>query len=563
MKRLLAFAVFYWITAGFILPVFAEDLPAQGDADKFLKQQQQQRLEQERLRPPAQLQPTLPEAGDQPVEESPCFHISTLHIIGNTQLSETLLSSLRKNFTGRCLGVKSINNLLATINRAYIRAGFITSRAYLPRQDLKSGTLNVEILEGTVEDIAQNKKASRQDRWQLFFAMPQQKNELLELRSLEQGLDQINRLSSSRASLKLWPGSVPGATIVEIDNSRQDQTRIYAGWDNQGQTTTGETRSRLGIERDNGIGIGDAWSLYYIGSRNSNALALNLSVPWRFWIFNYSEAYSEYLSLVTPVAELFGRSHTQTLEADRVLSRDQRINRHAKFRLSHHEADRYVAGVRLQPQALTVVATGVSQTWRGQSTFLAGEINAARGISDWGGMQDRYSGDLYPHAQFNKLQWQASWFQALTPRWQYRAKIAGQVSDASLYSSEQISVGDAATVRGYEESPVSGDSGTYWQNELHFGFLPLDPLPDTAPTVEKWLHEAKSQLKYSTFYGFFDVSKTHSRANEESTRLSGAGLGYRFGGRIISFDVSAAHALDPQENARRSAVYASVNLKLN
>ena len=101
---------------------------------------------------------------------------------------------LLKPYIGQCLGVTQINELLKVITNHYIEKGLITSRAYLPQQDLSGGHLTVLVVEGKLEGLKSAEGSQLSDR-ELAMAFPGRTGELVNLREIEQMVDQLNRLA--------------------------------------------------------------------------------------------------------------------------------------------------------------------------------------------------------------------------------------------------------------------------------------------------------------------------------------------------------------------------------
>src|SRR3546814_8677404 len=112
--------------------------------------------------------------------------------------SDVCSSDLVAPYLGRCVTVDDIERLLGEVTKAYIDRGYATTRAYLPEQDLSSGRLRIEVVEGRISRI-------EVDGSGVFvpgaFLYPD--GDRLNLRRLEQGLDQINRLRSEEHTSEL------------------------------------------------------------------------------------------------------------------------------------------------------------------------------------------------------------------------------------------------------------------------------------------------------------------------------------------------------------------------
>lgn len=77
--------------------------------------------------------------------------------------------------------------------------GYITTRVLLPSQDLSSGILHFELVPGTVSAVRFADPASRGT---LRTAFPGRPGDVLNLRDLEQGLEQLRRVSNQNADMQ-------------------------------------------------------------------------------------------------------------------------------------------------------------------------------------------------------------------------------------------------------------------------------------------------------------------------------------------------------------------------
>ncbi|MFL6717125.1 MAG: POTRA domain-containing protein, partial [Burkholderiaceae bacterium] len=196
----------------FCLPGHAQS-PADAAARQadVLQRQNQQRLQRDidAARPPepapggadtAAIAPAPASAG---TADAGCRDIRRIVISGATQLSPSAQQQLVEGHAGRCIGVADIEKILAAITRHYLEKGLVTTRAYLPSQDLSSGVLGIRVVEGVVDNILLDEGARRSVNPANVFPSP---GALFNLRDFEQGIDQLNRLESNRAQLDILPG---------------------------------------------------------------------------------------------------------------------------------------------------------------------------------------------------------------------------------------------------------------------------------------------------------------------------------------------------------------------
>ncbi|MEH6578316.1 MAG: POTRA domain-containing protein [Amphritea sp.] len=91
-------------------------------------------------------------------------------------------------------------------------------RVYIPKQNLNSGTAIIKIVEGYVESIRFENDAE-QPRLELRSTFPGMLNKPFNFRDLEQGMEQLDRLQSNGATVRLLPGKDVRATVVVFDNA--------------------------------------------------------------------------------------------------------------------------------------------------------------------------------------------------------------------------------------------------------------------------------------------------------------------------------------------------------
>ncbi|NSY71838.1 ShlB/FhaC/HecB family hemolysin secretion/activation protein, partial [Agrobacterium tumefaciens] len=168
---------------------------AQSPADDFSRRQEQQKQLQ-RLENLKQVTPANAISGaaraprGDAKSAGPCFDISRVEIEGATRLSAIDLGKVTRRYDSRCIGVADITTLLKAITDLYLDKGFVTSRAYVPPQDI-AGTrlLRLVVVEGTISDIYLNgHPVARNGAFATAF--PGVKGEVANIRDIEQGLDQ-------------------------------------------------------------------------------------------------------------------------------------------------------------------------------------------------------------------------------------------------------------------------------------------------------------------------------------------------------------------------------------
>lgn len=551
------------------VPVLAQ-VPPEDPAQRLLREQRQREREREATQPPAQIESRVDIAPETPVEAiaetSATFEIRRIEVRGNTVLTDGEVTAITTPFVGHALGTNRINLLLRRFTEAFVTRGYITTRAYLGEQNLASGVLVVTVVAGRVESFRLNGKSPAAwfgtvgggwitdagTTWQ--FPEP---GDTLRLPDLEQGVDQINRLRRNRAEMQILPGQTPGGSIVALNNTPGDRFRFNAGVDNYGSRVTGITRTRLGVDADNALGLQESLSASYVGTTDTNAAVASAAVPFGYNTFSYTASLSEYQNTIGDSALLYGRSLGHTFGWNRVLTRSQRGRQAVDLTLTWRKSEREINNLELDPQRLTVLRAAWSGLWRfaanGQQGYATAEAGYSRGLNAFHATHD--PSDIRAdeaHAQFNKLDGNVT-MQLPLPRvfdralLVWRAQLVGQWTNVALFGSEQIYAGGMSTVRGFREGVISGDRGAYLRNEFAWADVPVR----FGVRMEPYLFVDGGQTQYVATHRWQAVAGAGA-----GVRLSAQWAGQTFTSELL---VGAPLAQPAVLGPRRGIVLATLN----
>ncbi|MDU4250648.1 ShlB/FhaC/HecB family hemolysin secretion/activation protein [Pseudomonas sp.] len=544
---------------------FAAPLPTPGDND--LQRQRQEQLLREQRQRLEELQ-QLP--GKAPGEERPttapdtrCFTIRSIRLEGAEHLDVRSREALLAPYRDKCLGVNQLNGLLKDITDHYLSRGFVTTRAYLPQQDLSSGELKIIVVEGRFEGFDQSALASPRE---LAMTFPGRTGEVLNLRDLEQLVDQINRLPSRQAQMELVPGKEVGGSRVQLKGERSKPWRVSASRDNNGDSTSGEQQAGVGLDWDSPLGLADQFGLRYGQDvvsdhwKHSDNQSLWYSVPYGWWTFNYSYSRNYYRTRNEDAGFAFkydGDNETHQLGAERVLHRDDVSKTGVNFGLSHQRTRNYIDDTLLDVSSthLSEFRLGFNHGRRVGSAFVNADIGWQRGIGAFGAQDDEHGAPHgTPTARYNKYSLTLSYLQPFKlweQAFSFESLATGQHSEDLLYSPQRISLGGLSSIRGFKDQTLSGDSGYYWRNQLRWRravtWEPLLP----------WVQE------YGVAYAYDFGAIEHGRYNPGlSGRMSGHGVEFSARGQYAAASVTLARSLERPDiiERREHPVYFRVDL---
>ncbi|MDR2685356.1 MAG: hypothetical protein LBB23_01120 [Rickettsiales bacterium] len=221
-----------------------------------------------------------------PATPGRCVEIKTIIFGGNTILSNRQVRRITRQYENRCLQVEEINALLNEITNKYIDKGYATSRAYMemPQKRLREGILDIYLIEGTINNI------EGLDLSEQITAFPLLTGTILNIRDIEQGLDQINRLGSNKATMDIKAAPGGASSNIEIKNAPLGRSNIGATIDNFGMDSTGQWRSGIRFSEDDLLGLNDQINISLshsivpdFGNRLTRSATLGLSVPMGYW----------------------------------------------------------------------------------------------------------------------------------------------------------------------------------------------------------------------------------------------------------------------------------------
>ncbi|PYC29285.1 ShlB family hemolysin secretion/activation protein [Aquipseudomonas alcaligenes] len=543
MRQQLFASVFVCLSI-FCSPSFAQEL-LPGERD-LIRDRQQRLLDEQRkrLEELQQLPGQQEEQSQAPAEDERCFEIKGIRLQGASLLSETEKHDLLKPFVNRCLGTGQLNELLKAVTQRYVDRGYVTSRAYLPQQDLSDGELDVLVIEGRLEGLDSSAIASERE---LAMSFPGKLGEPLNLRELEQLVDQLNRLPSRPAQLELVPGTEVGGSRVQLKGEPSKPWHASVSRHNDGDVSTGEQQWGIGLDWDSPLGLADQLSLrggldaVSDEFRHSDNQSLYYSLPYGWWTFSYSYSQSYYRNQTEGsgfVFEMDGESRTHALRAERLLHRDSLSKTSVNFGLSHLRTRNYIdsALIDVSSQRLSETQLGFNHGRRIGSAFVNADIGWQQGV---GALDAQSEGDPLPGepvARYNKYSLTLSYlqpFQLWGESFSFDSLANGQWSEDVLYSPQRISIGGLASVRGFKEQSLSGDSGGYWRNQLRW------TRPVTWAPLQPYLQQ------YGVAFAY-DLGVIHGeRYNPElKGRLSGNAFEFSARGQHLAASVTLARSLE-------------------
>lgn len=459
-------------------------------ADRNTIQQQQQQLLDENQRQREELErsivlPPAAKPGAASPPQGPCFNISRIDVTGATLLSSSAKHRLTAPWLNQCLDLPRLNQLTNSVSDWYISRGYITSRAFLTEQDLSGGVLHLAVLEGKLQQIRLEGVPART----LSMTFPGLEGEILNLRDIEQGMEQLNRVRQTPVEIEILPGDRQGYSVVNLTASPEFPLSGSLSFDNSGQKSTGTGQLNGALYGNNLLGLADKWfisggrSSDFSNSHDAQNFAAGVSVPYGYGLLDYSYSWSSYLSTIDNNGYLWrstGDTETHRLNGSWVLYRNGDIKTGMTAGITHRINHNYLDDVLLATSSrkLSSVSLGINHTQKMASGVATLNPTFTQGVPWLGAEDDNDKHGDVPKAEFRKWSINGSFQRPVADKLWWLTSVYFQWSPDRLYGSERLTLGGEASVRGYKEQYISGDNGGYWRNELNYSLFTLPWLGD-------------------------------------------------------------------------------------
>jgi len=535
-----------------------------------MERREQERIDQRRQAlelAPSELKTPAPSAdlAELPAE-SPCFVIKTIKLSGKRADRFAGITAKLDKAIGRCVGVKGLAMIASALDQALVERGYVTSRVSLPAQNLRDGELEIVLQPGLIgairiEDAPQ---ASAWGTWR--NAMPSASGELLNIRDIEQGLEQMKRLTRQQVATRIEPGALPDTSTVVIERRQADLLgRLHGGvsLDNGGSKALGRGNAALNAAMDNPAGWNDLVNLSLSSNlsqptkeHRSQSAALFYSIPYGYHLFSVfasSSRFGQYVQGTTTRFLSSGSSQSVEGKWGYTAWRTASTKTGASLSLSSRRSRSFLDDVELvvQRRRVTNIEAALTHKQLYAKATLDIELAHRRGVG-WNGAQEDLpfatAGGATVRPRITTLSAEFSLpFRWLATDLRYDSRLRLQTTPDMTLSIDQFAIGSRGSVRGFDgDTVLQAERGFYWRNELAAGSAWGQALG------VQWLP-----------YAALDLGAVSGPSAEFLTgrRLAGAALGLRAAYKTFNADLALAFPILQPANFPRtgSNIYLSVS----
>ena len=410
------------------------------------------------------------------------FYIKQIQLDGVPK-ELSFLNKIARKHEQKHVTVSDITNIRNAFQRKLLDKGYVTSQVYIPEQNLNAGTLQFMVMPGRVEDIRYS-DSSAHGPWRTAF--PVRPGDILNIRDVEQGLEQMKRVSSQSVTMKLLPGTSVGTSIIELSIKQDKPVHGSISFDNSGLESTGVYQGSFTSSFDQVFRANDTFIMSLSGDlsgsgsiKGTRAASLNYVIPHGKDTFSLSFSKSRYHQTIqsNPYDFIYsGKSTTMKAKWNHVWSRTQREKRAFDISISTRHNHRFINDMEIPVQALrtTSMEFGVSnRKYIGNATLYTrlgfqwgiGALGAQpehKASVAMGGPTSRY------HMWLVDVDYRKPFIMGHRPA-SFTSSFHGQWVQGGkrLYSVDTINIGNRYSIYGFDgEYTLMGDSGWYVRNEV-------------------------------------------------------------------------------------------------
>ncbi len=478
--------------------VQAQATPATPNANIFIEQERrdaeraaQQRAQQERSTDVKLPTAATAPAGLLPTDETPCFQIQIVTLAaGLDPIPKNLLGAIDKTTSGatdspigRCIGAKGVQIVIDRMQNELITRGYITSRILAKPQNLQNGTLALELLFGKINRVQWAPNAPGQmHRATEWNTLPMAQGDLLNLRDIEQALENYKRVPTAEADIQIVPASEVGYSDLRIQHSQPFPFRLSLSADDSGTRSTGKYQGSATLSYDNWWTLSD---LFYLtlnqdlggqdpGARGNKGHTVHYSVPWGYSLLSFNTTSSRYHQTVAGANQDYvyaGTSETTDIKLSRIVHRDAVGKTTLSFKGYQRKSNNYIDDSEVLTQR-RVVAGWEMQLAQKQaigSGTVEGSISYKRGTGAWGSLPapEELFGEGTSRMHIVLADANVQWpFKLAGRAITYNGQWRGQYNRTPLTPQDRFAIGGRFTVRGFDGLNVlSAERGWLIRNE--------------------------------------------------------------------------------------------------
>ena len=436
------------------------------------------------------------------------------------------------------LTINQLQSIADEITRFYRERGLILAQAIVPAQEVTDGTVRLQVLEGSLEDVVvEGNRIYRASVVQAPFRRLQ--GQPVTQDAIERALLDVQDFPGLTVFGTLTQGEELGSTDLVVRVRDEDRAYITPSVDNYGSRFTGEYRATIDFKFNNVFGVADQISGYILQTfepDNGTYGGLDFRVPIGRNAFGIGASSNVFdvggLEAVSLVG-VSGTAQQAYMYLNRAFANGRFFGSNGKLALAVKKADTEVPGRVLNEDLLTVLTLDWNffKAGRGGKGFTIAGLAVDLGLADTLGSMDENGNSFssrrarngdYAGGDFTKVRFNLQHLRRLTRTNSLLFRVDGQYSSDLLVALEQYSIGGPRNVRAYPVAERLNDTAVASTLE----WLINAPGFADRPVGNRTWGEI-FQLSFFLDYAWGEINEPLF-GEEETEDFSGGGIGFQF-----------------------------------
>lgn len=381
-----------------------------------------------------------------------------------------------KQAQGNCLDEKGLSSLRDTLQWQLVTDGYITSHAVFTEDSYVDGTLFLTLIPGRLASIEHHEDS--QSYAQLNTMFPGRQGDLVNLRNLEQGLDNLQRLPSVNATMDVVLNPEDLSSQIMVTRQQSRFWRMNAFLDDAGNYGVGRYRAGATLFLDSPLSLSDL--AYFSASREldnhhdkgSHNFALHYSIPFGYWLLSMAASQGAYYQSLL-VANTAYKYHTYWRSLDMqiqwLLMRGSNYKTVGYTGALIRKFNRFFADIELEIQRSDTVdwQLGLQHLHYTRWATISGGVSYQQG-TQWFGARLPPGRDSFSTARLINLTASLNIpFMLGEQHFQYQPTFSQQYTRSAVTMQDKFSIGGRNSVRGFTTgNALVGPQGWFLKNDI-------------------------------------------------------------------------------------------------
>ena len=409
-----------------------------------------------------------------------------LHVAGIALLDTAEFHTLAASYLGQPLKLSALNQLTHDVVLYFRRHGRPVVDVLVPEQNISTGTVQILVVEGRLGQVR-----TEGNKWftseQISSPVRARRGEIIEGGPLLADIAWINRNPFRQVDLVFARGGNPGETDVILRTYDLRPLRVYTGYEDSGNALTGFDRVLLGVNWGNAFSRSQQLNYQLTASPDLEKLVAHSGsyiVPlpaWRHTLTLFGSYAQSQPVLADGIFALDGRTwqvgaryHVPLAGDGAVWTRSCTLG--VDFKRSNNNLS--FGGTQIFAQENDVIqgiaVFSVSHPDRHGMTTGDLTLALSPGGLTAGNHPRAYQGARsFARPDYGYARLELERRTKLPAGYFWVTRGIAQLASANLLGSEQLGLGGASSLRGYEDREANGDNGFVLVNEIHIPPFPV------------------------------------------------------------------------------------------